>query len=232
MTTGYRPPSFEWIPPVEKGEVELQKKKRQQAPFGFRGDWETYARETLGANYDAWKRSGQRLSQFLRGTRYGKRTAEVMGLEPEMGYDLEKLKPWFESLNRYRAYEYNYPNTLKRLQYWVRGAQLGLSPEAYLRIAQELDRGDRELTGIELYLFGKTEEAPEGYKPIPMGAPLEYAPAVAEPEAPRQSAQDWFAQTYPSIAGERGGARATQRGWRDIFTGRGRFAPKIKTIKF
>lgn len=226
--------------PTEISGVELHREaavgmpKAQQPPRGVSEvAWGKYVLSYFGGSEERvkqWRESGQSLATYGRGTRYGEGTAQVLGLQPHIAYDTEKLKPWFDKLKAYRLFNEQNLDKLKRFPNWVRGAQLGLSPEAYLKIAEELDITSRELTGIELYLFGQTDEAPEGFMSIPSGAPLKYQPQV-EP-VQRQTAEEWFAETYPSIAAERGGARSTQRGWRDIFTGTSRFAPKIKTLTF
>lgn len=261
-----------WLEGIKAEASGLPSQENLKPPRSFRGDmqrWNKYALEALGGNeakFRAWKKSGLLLSSFVSGTSYGPGLAEQMGLEPYVGYNMEKLKPWFDKLEDYKIFNEQNRDKLRRFQYWVRGAQLGLSPEDYIAIAERLDklfaikefparaegfrpetlerlRGFQEkvlpsretilerMTDTQKYLFGLTDEAPEGYKSIPKGASIRWSPRAPPVEAKRQTAQEWFKETYPSIAGERGGARPTQR-WPGIFTGSGRHAPKIKTLTF
>ena len=254
----------------------------QKAPRSFGGDevkWEKYVRGVLANNeqmYQRWRRSGQDLSSYLGGTHYGVAGLQY-GLDPDVAYNAPKLDPWLGKLREYRMFNEQNRDTLGFREYWVRGAQLGYSPEFYRELGEKIDtmfaptfrfpqRGaggelfvegetvapSREdilaqLTPEEAYVFGLTEEAPQGYTSIPKGLSIRgvaddlFAGLISRPEMKfgtelselrAKTADEWFKETYPSIAGERGGARPLAKGWRDIFTGSRRFAPKIKTLTF
>ncbi len=264
----------------------LPSAKAQEPPASFRGDvarWEQFVLESVGGDpkvFEAWKQSGLSLPDFMGGARFGE-GIEQIGLQPHIGYNLEKLKPWFDRLRSYR--QFNFQNqdifrtlgentiasdaTIRIRQSWVRGAQLGLSPEAYISLAQgvadkfqavsetfpqrgaggevfgEFEAGVTppkeevlaEISDVEKYLLGLSDVAPEGFKSIPIGEMISQAPGrLAEgfPGRGRQTADEWFEDTFPSIAGDRGGARPSPGGFGDIFTGSGRFARRVKTIKF
>ena len=271
----------------------LPSAKAQEPPASFRGDvarWEQFVLESVGGDPDvfqAWRESGLSLPDFMGGARFGP-GIEQKGLQANVGYNLETLKPWFDQLRAYRQFNFqnqdifrtvapNTPFALTIKQSWVRGAQLGLSPEAYIALAQGVadkfqavprtfgtDPAERRaallrgeeipeefetlaptgtteqitagISDVEKYLLGLSDVAPEGFKSIPIGEMISQAPGRLAEGFPgrtrRKTDQEWLEENFPSIAADRGGARPSARGFGDIFTGRGRFAPKVKTLTF
>jgi hypothetical protein len=91
------------------------------------------------------------------------------------------------------------------------------------------------LSPEEQYALGFTDKAPAGHKSIPPGAQIREARGelhIGPAYKPKESAEDWFKETFPSIAKDMGGARPSPGGWRGIYTGSGRYAPRIKTLTF
>jgi len=226
---------------------------------------DSYALSILGSEggYQDFKSSGQTLPRYLMGTRYGAKTAEQIGLDSNVGYEIEKLAPWFAKLDEYRLYneqsgmtEEGRPlgGSLEGQEYWVRGAQFGIDPETYALTGKAIraalwtgwpkqTRGEQGetihseftrppekiLTPLEQYLFGYSDKAPEGHKPIPGGASLGYAPTVSGGEQP---ALDWINEKFPGVIGDKGGVQSSSGGKERIATGSSRFALRVKTLTF
>ena len=159
------------LTPLERMKVEAQggfgAPEKQLPPPEFRGDvarWEQFAFEAVGRSeesFQAWKESGLTLASFLGGVRFGQGEIEKIGLDPHVGYNLEKLKPWFEQITAYKQYNFENDDIFRKIKaplvkgregffeesaeagwtlnlnkVWVRGAQLGLSAEQYITLAQ------------------------------------------------------------------------------------------------
>jgi len=181
----------------------------------------------------AGKRSGP------DGQEFGTKTAESLGLVGGTKYGEGRLKPWLKQLRDWSAYLQNNPNYLSQYapgrETWVRAAQLNYTPEGFGELVADVDLGNipqSSLTSSERYVLGLSNEPPAGY---------DYAAPGAKPftgyggGGGGQSAQDWFADKYPSIArygAGSSGARSKPSWWTDIYSGSGRWAPRIKTIQF
>lgn len=183
------------------------------------------------------------------GQRFGPKTAEMMGLDPFHYYESGELADFYARLRHYSAEYFNQPS-LKvdpRWQYWVRGAQLGLTPEEYHgfrrtettagayteteygQLSQRLGLKGAELGKAVKYLYGQSDIAPKGLRSVAPGL----IPTMGGGRPVKPTAKQWFQKEYPSII--RGGAAmrakaSTRDTWGDIL--KGKYAPKIKTIGF
>ncbi len=184
----------------------------------------------------------------FRGTWYGggfgKATAERLGYggvgqaHPFGAEGAEASRAWQDILRQWSSvisFEASVtPLAPAVQQYWVRGAQVGLSPEAYIQREKELRTTGRELSAVEQYMFGQSDIVPEGISISP-GGDVPITPGVSPTmgKADVQSEDlEWFQQQYPQLS-NRGGARpASRQNWRQIATGSGRFAPKVRTVDF
>lgn len=185
--------AFERIEARKEAQQAGRGPRAPKKPYGFRGDWEKYVKSFFAGDegkYQAFLRGGQRLSEYLRGMRYGPETTAALGLQYGVGYGPEQLDPYFRQLREYSGTLFNLGITEQDVPNWMRGFQLGLTPEEYAYGLQKAPE-----TEMERYLYGETDIIPPrakagtaptlfGWEPVPQGSfvlPPEGKPTARRP---------------------------------------------------
>jgi len=151
---------------------------------------------------------------------YGAVTGARLGLQGEQYLQEDYLN----KLREYGAYMANNPDLQNRLRYWARGAQMGLSPQAYVALEEQLRLGNRDLSGVESYLYGRSDAAPEGFQTLTPSKAVGMGGGAG-------GAQDWFKREYPKTS--RGGYTSSSAArYPDSWINTMKYPQRIRTVKF